>query len=29
MKWKNKIFQDHTNSSFEAVALEVFEYQVK
>ena len=27
MKWKNKIFQNHTNNSFEAVALEVFEYQ--
>ena len=29
MKWKNKIFQNHTNNSFEAVALEVFEYQAK
>ena len=29
MKWKNKIFQNHTNNSFETVALEVFEYQAK
>lgn len=29
MKWENKIFQNHTNNSFEAVALEVFEYQAK
>ena len=27
MKWENKIFQNHTNNSFESVALEVFEYQ--
>ena len=29
MKWKNKIFQNHTNNSFETVALKVFEYQAK
>ena len=29
MKWKNKIFQNHTNNSFEALALEVFLYQAK
>lgn len=27
MKWENKIFQNHTNSSFEAVALKIFQYQ--
>ena len=27
MKWENKIFQKHTNSSFEAVALKIFQYQ--
>ena len=29
MNWKNKIFQNHTNNSFEAVALEVFRFQAK
>mgnify|MGYP002855767168 CR=1 FL=1 len=29
MKWKNKIFQNHTDNSFEAVSLEVFQYQAK
>ena len=29
MKWENKIFKNHTNNSFEAVALEVFQYQAK
>ena len=29
MKWKNKIFQNHTKSSFEAIALEVFRFQAK
>ena len=29
MKWKNKIFQNQTNNSFEAIALEVFKYQAK
>lgn len=27
MKWENKIFQNHTNSSFESVALKIFQYQ--
>ncbi len=27
MNWKNKIFQNHTNNSFECVALEVFHHQ--
>lgn len=27
MKWENKIFQNHTNNSFEAVALKIFQYQ--
>ena len=27
MKWENKIFQNHTNNSFEALALKVFQYQ--
>ena len=27
MKWENKIFQIHTNSSFESVALKIFQYQ--
>ena len=27
MKWKNKIFQNHNNSSFEALALEIFRFQ--
>ena len=29
MKWEREIFQNHTNNSFEAVALEVFNYQAK
>ena len=29
MKWKKKIFQNHTKSSFETVALEVFRFQAK
>ena len=29
MKWENKIFQNHTNNSFEATALEIFKYQAK
>ena len=27
MKWKNKIFQNHTNNSFEALALDIFRFQ--
>lgn len=27
MKWENKIFQNHTNNSFKALALKVFQYQ--
>lgn len=27
MKWKNKIFQNHNNSSFEALALDIFRFQ--
>ena len=29
MRWKNKIFQNHSKNSFEAVALEVFKFQAK
>ena len=29
MKWKNKIFQNHTKNSFETLALEIFQYQAK
>ena len=29
MKWKNKIFQNHTKISFENIALKIFQYQAK